>query len=122
MMMQINDVKLVGNLVRDPELRCTRKGTPVANIWLGVHESYTMDGEKHSTVTLVEARLWNSNAENVAELAHKGQEIYLEGSLRLESCQDKQTGQNRSKMLINANSWQFTQHKGASARDVGMER
>jgi Single-strand binding protein family len=56
--MNINDVKIVGNLVKEPEVRYTPKGTPVANISLGVNESYTIDDEKRKVTTFVDVQVW----------------------------------------------------------------
>ena len=52
--MNLNDVKVVGNLVKEPEVRYTPKGTPVANISLGVNETYSIDDEKRKTTTFVD--------------------------------------------------------------------
>src|ERR1700738_2438782 len=107
--MNLNDVKVVGNLTRDPEIRFTPKGTPVANVSLGVNENYTVDEEKRQVTTFVEVQVWGSSAENLAKLAGKGQEILVEGSLRQESWEDKESGKNRSKLFVKAERWQFTQ-------------
>jgi len=127
--MNINDVKIVGNLVKEPEVRYTPKGTPVANISLGVNETYTADDEKRKTTTFVEVQVWGASAENLAKLVRKGQEIFVEGALRQEVWDDKETGKNRSKLFLKADSWQFTQYKAteerreaAKARAQGIER
>jgi single-strand DNA-binding protein len=51
--MILNDVKVIGNLVNDPEVRFTPKGTPVANLSLGINETYTVDDEKRQITTFV---------------------------------------------------------------------
>jgi single-strand DNA-binding protein len=129
MSMQLNDTKLVGNLVRDPEIHQTPKGTPVASVTLGVNESYTVDDEKRKVTTFVDVQTWGPNAENLAKLAKKGQEIFVEGALRQDLWEDKASGQKRSKLFIRANSWQFTQYKAteemrqaARAQTQGIER
>jgi single-stranded DNA-binding protein len=43
----------------------------------------------------------------------KGQEILVEGALRQENWEDKETGKNRSKLFVKADRWQFTQYKAA---------
>src|SRR6516225_12166436 len=105
--MNINDVKIVGNLVKEPEVRYTPKGTPVANVSLGVNESYTVDDEKRKVTTFVDVQTWGPNAENLTKLAKKGQEIFVEGALRQDHWEDKASGQKRSKLFIRANGWQF---------------
>jgi single-strand DNA-binding protein len=128
--MNVNDVKVVGNLTRDPEIRFTPKGTPVANVSLGVNENYTVDEEKRQVTTFVEVQVWGSSAENLAKLAGKGQEILVEGSLRQESWEDKESGKNRSKLFVKAERWQFTQYRvheaarqeAARNQSMGVER
>jgi single-strand DNA-binding protein len=56
--MNINDVKIVGNLVKEPEVRYTPKGTPVANVSLGVNETYSVDDEKRKVTTFVDVQVW----------------------------------------------------------------
>ena len=127
--MNINVVKFVGNLVKEPEVRCTPKGTPVANVSLGVNETYTVDEEKRKVTTFVDVQVWGASAENLAKLVRKGQEIFVEGALRQEVWDEKETGKNRSKLFVKADSWQFTQYKAteqrreaAKAQAQGIER
>jgi single-strand DNA-binding protein len=127
--MNINDVQIVGNLVRDPEVRHTPKGTPVVNVSLGVNEAYTIDDEKRKVTTFVDVQVWGASAENLARLVRKGEEIFVKGALRQETWDDKDTGKSRSKLLIKADSWQFTQYKASEAQreagraqSQGMER
>ena len=109
--MILNDVKIIGNLVNDPEVRFTPKGTPVANLSLGINETYTVDDEKRQITTFVDVQVWGPSAENFGKMVRKGQEILIEGALRQDRWEDKQTGQNRSKLYVKADRWQFTQYK-----------
>ena len=109
--MILNDVKIIGNLVNDPEVRFTPKGTPVSNLSLGINETYTVDDEKRQITTFVDVQVWGPSAENFAKMVRKGQEIFVEGSLRQDRWQDKETGQNRAKVFIKAERWQFTQYR-----------
>jgi len=113
--MQLNSVSIVGNLVRDPEARFTSNGKSVTDITLGVNESYAADNDRKSVVTFVDVTLWGSSAENLAKLAEKGQEIFVQGNLRQSQWDDKETGQRRSKLFVKGENWQFTQRKIASA-------
>ena len=114
--MQLNDVKIVGNLVKEAELRYTPQGTPVANISIGVNENYTgSDNEKRTATTFCDVQLWGAGAENFAKLVEKGQQIFVEGALRQEVWRDKETKQNRSRLFVKANNWQFVQYKAAEA-------
>lgn len=118
--MNVNDVKVVGNLVTKPEVQFTNKGTPVTTVAIGVNE--TMPGGTKQLTTFLDVRLWGQSAENLARLADKGKEIFVEGALRQEQWTDKTTGQNRSKIFVNASSWQFTQRKGVSSPSQELER
>ena len=109
--MILNDVKIIGNLVNDPDVRFTPKRTPVANLSLGINETYTVDDEKRQITTFVDVQVWGPSAENLGKMVRKGQEIFVEGSLRQDRWEDKQTGQNRSKLYVKADRWQFTQYK-----------
>ena len=122
--MQLNNIQLVGNLTREPELRKTPTGKAVARISLAANETYiTADGEKKQDTVFVEAEVWGKSAENLAKLVDKGQELLVQGSLKQDKWQDKETGENRSKYFIRADSWQFTQHAPKrQEREVGVDR
>jgi single-strand DNA-binding protein len=109
--MILNDVKIIGNLVSEPELRFTPNGTQVANLSVGINETYRVDDEQRQITTFVDVQVWGPSAQNFANLVRKGQEIFVEGSLRQDRWQDKQTGQNRSKVYLKAERWQFTQYR-----------
>jgi single-strand DNA-binding protein len=114
--MNLNDVKIAGNLVQEPELHHTPQGTPVTNVSLGVNETYTLNNEKRTATTFVDVQLWGAAAENFAKLVQKGQQILVEGALRQDTWEDKSTKQNRSKLFVKAERWQFIQYKSLSTR------
>jgi single-strand DNA-binding protein len=114
--MDLNDVKIAGNLVKEAELRYTPQGTPVANVSLGVNETYTVDNEKRTATTFVDVQLWGASAENFSKLVQKGQQILVEGALRQDNWEDKQTKQTRSKLFVKAERWQFIQYKATEAQ------
>jgi single-strand DNA-binding protein len=127
--MNLNDVKIAGNLVKDPELQHTPQGTPVANVSLGVNETYMASDEKRTATTFVDVQLWGAAAENFSKMAQKDQQIFIEGALRQDTWADKQTKQPRSKLFVRAERWQFIQYKAtevqreaARAQAQGMER
>ena len=107
-MASFNKVILVGNLTRDPELRYTPKGTAVAKIGLAVNRVWTTEtGEKKEEVTFVDVDMFGRTAENVAQYMRKGSPILIEGRLRMDTWDDKQTGQKRSKLVVVAEGFQF---------------
>jgi single-strand DNA-binding protein len=107
-MASFNKVILVGNLTRDPELRYTPKGTAIAKIGLAVNRVWTNEaGEKKEEVTFVDVDVFGRTAENVGQYMRKGRPILIEGRLRLDQWDDKQTGQKKSKLGVVAETVQF---------------
>ena len=107
-MANLNKVMLIGNLTRDPEVKYTPKGTAVAELGLAVNRSYsTEQGEKREEVTFIDVELWGRTAELAGEYLKKGRPVYIEGRLKLDTWDDKQTGQKRSKMRVVGETMQF---------------
>lgn len=116
-MASFNKVILVGNLTRDPELRYTPKGTAVTKIGLAVNRVWTTEsGEKKEEVTFVDIDMFGRTAENVAQYMRKGSPLLVEGRLRLEQWDDKQSGQKRSKLSVVGEVVQFL---GSPRGDAG---
>ncbi len=100
-MASFNKVILLGNLTRDPEVRYTPKGSAVCDLGLAVNRAYTLDnGEKREEVTYVDVVLWARLAEIAGEYLKKGRPVFIEGRLQLDTWDDKQTGQKRSKLRV----------------------
>jgi single-strand DNA-binding protein len=107
-MASFNKVVLVGNLTRDPELRYTPKGTAIAKIGLAVNRVWTNEaGEKKEEVTFVDVDIFGRTAENVGQYMRKGRPILIEGRLKLDQWDDKQTGQKKSRLGVVAENVQF---------------
>lgn len=100
---------LMGNLTRDPELKYTPKGTAIAQIGLAVTRTYTLpeSGEKREETTFVDVEAFGKQAETIGEYCKKGKALYLEGRLKLDTWDDKQSGQKRSKLKVMLESFQF---------------
>lgn len=91
----------MGNLTHDVELKYTPKGTATADISLAINHHYTTDGgEKREEVTFVSVTLWGRTAEIVGEYCQKGSPLFVEGRLKLDQWEDKQSGQKRSKLKV----------------------
>jgi single-strand DNA-binding protein len=100
-MASFNKVILLGNLTRDPEVRYTPKGSAVCDLGIAVNRQYTLDsGEKREEVTFVDVVLWSRLAEIAGEYLKKGRPIFIEGRLQLDTWDDKQSGQKRSKLRV----------------------
>ena len=107
-MASFNKVILMGNLTRDPELRYTPKGTAIAKIGLAVNRVWTNEaGEKKEDVTFVDVDVFGRTAENVGQYMRKGRPILVEGRLKLDQWDDKQTGQKKSKLGVVAETVLF---------------
>ena len=107
-MASFNKVILMGNLTRDPEVRYTPKGSAVADIGLAVNRVYSTDnGEKREETTFVDVTLWGRTAEIAGEYLKKGRPVLIEGRLQLDSWDDKQSGQKRSKLKVIGESMQL---------------
>src|SRR5437588_8581371 len=100
-MASFNKVILLGNLTRDPEVRYTPKGSAVCDLGIAVNRQFTLDsGEKREEVTYVDVVLWSRLAEIAGEYLKKGRPIFIEGRLQLDTWDDKQSGQKRSKLRV----------------------
>lgn len=107
-MASFNKVILVGNLTRDPELRYTPKGTAIAKLGVAVNRTWTSEtGEKKEETTFVDVDVFGRTAENVGQYLRKGSPLLVEGRLRLDTWEDKQTNQKRSKLSVVAETIQF---------------
>ena len=108
-MASFNKVILVGNLTRDPEVRYIPSGTAVCDISLAVNSQWTdrKTNERKEEVTFVEVTLWGRTAEIAGEYLAKGRPVLIEGRLSLDSWEDKETGQKRSKLKVVADGMQL---------------
>ncbi len=104
----INKVILIGNLGRDPELRYTQNGQPVANFSLATSENWTdkTSGEKVEKTEWHRIVVWGRTAEHCSQYLAKGRTVYIEGRLQTRDWEDKE-GQKRSTTEINAQTVQF---------------
>lgn len=106
--MNYNKVQIAGNLTRDPELRYTPKGTAIAKVGMAINRNWTTEsGERKEEVTFVDVDIFGRNAENVGQYMRKGSAMFVEGRLKLDSWDDKQTGQKKTRLGIVAESVQF---------------
>ena len=94
-------VFLIGNLTRDPELRYGPKGTAVTELGLAISRIWTDEtDQKREETTFVDVTLWGRLAEVAQQYLRKGSPASIEGRLQLDSWEDKQTGEKRSKLRI----------------------
>ncbi len=95
-MKSVNKVILIGNLGKDPEVKHTQQGKPVATFSLATNERYKdKDGQWQDRTEWHNIVLWERLAEVAGEYLKKGGKVYIEGRIRTESWDDKQTGQKK---------------------------
>jgi single-strand DNA-binding protein len=100
----VNKVILVGNLGKDPEVKYTSTGTPVAKFSLATNEGYKdKSGQWQDRTEWHNIVAWQRLAEIVGEYVKKGSKVYIEGRLQTSSWDDKETGQKKYKTEIIAN-------------------
>ena len=111
-MANLNSVYLIGNLTRDPELKHLPNGTAVCDIGIAINRTWNDDsGAKKEETTFVDVTFWGKTAETVSKYCGKGDPIFIEGRLTVESWVDKDSGQNRSKMKVTGEGFQFLKGK-----------
>jgi single-strand DNA-binding protein len=108
----VNKVFLMGNLTRDIELRHTPSNMAVAQFGIAVNRKFkTGTGEAREEVTFVDCEAWGKTAETMSQYLGKGRSVFLEGRLKLDQWDDKETGQKRSKLKVVVDSFQFCDSK-----------
>ena len=101
----INKVILVGRLGKDPEIRSTPGGQSVAKFTVATDERFTdRNGEKQERTEWHNIVAWGKLGEICGQYLKKGKLVYLEGSIRTDSWDDKETGQKRYRTEIIANT------------------
>ncbi len=107
-MANLNKVTLIGRLGNDPELKYTQSGIPVVKFSFATSEAWTdRDGQRQEETEWHKIVVWNKAAENVAKFLKKGSQAYVEGKLKTESWDDKQTGKKAYQTTIVASAIQF---------------
>lgn len=100
----VNKVILIGNLGKDPEVKYTPQGTPVAKLTIATNERYKdKGGEWQDRTEWHNVVLWQRLAEIAGEYLKKGGKVYIEGRLQTRSWEDKQTNQKRYMTEVVAN-------------------
>lgn len=110
-MASLNQVQLIGNLTRDPELRYTPKGAAVSKASIAINRTWKNEaGETKEECTFVDIDVWGRTAENLAQYCRKGKSILVLGRLKLDSWE--KDGKTHQKLGVTAESIQFLGEKG----------
>ena len=122
-MPNLNKAMIIGTLTRDPETKHTPKGTVIASFSLAVNRNYTTEsGEKREEATFLDCEAWGKLAEIVGQYCKKGGSIYVEGRLKVESWDDKETGKKRSKTKIVVENMQLLGGKRQESAPAPQQR
>ena len=106
-MANYNKVVLIGNLTRDPELRYTQSGSAIAKLGLAINRTFKVNDEKREETTYVDVDAFGKQAEVIGKYFRKGRPIMVEGRLKTETWEDKNTGQSRSRLGVVLEAFQF---------------
>ncbi len=108
-----NKVILMGNLTRDPEVKYTSGGTAIAKLGMAINRTWTnKEGQKQEETTFVDVDAFGRQAEVIGQYLKKGRPVMIEGRLKLDQWDDKQTGQKRSKLGVTLEGFQFLDSRG----------
>ena len=108
-MANLNKVMLIGNLTADPEVRTTPRGNSLTELRLAVNRvsSGPNEGERREETTFLDVTCWGRTGEVAAQYLSKGRPVFIEGRLQMDTWEDKQTGQRRSRIRIIAENLQM---------------
>lgn len=106
-----NKVILIGNLTKDPELRYTPQGTPVATFRLAVNSKFKQAGELREEALFIDTVVFGKQAETCSQYLNKGKSVLVEG--RLQERRFEHEGQQKSKFEIVAQTVRFLSQKGS---------
>ncbi len=119
-MADLNKVFLMGRLTFDPELRRTPSGTAVTELRMATSRNWAgRDGERREETLFIDVTVWDRQAENCCQYLRKGSSVHVEGSLRMETWDDKNTGEKRSKIKVHADRVQFLDARRGEASNGG---
>lgn len=105
--MNYNKIIIGGRLVRDPELRFTASQTPVCSFTVATSRTFKVGEEKREETAFIDCTAWGKAGETINKYMKKGSAILVDGYVRQENWEDKQTGQKRSKLGITVETFQF---------------
>ena len=116
-MASLNRVILMGNLTGDPRSKSLQSGTSVANFRLAMNRRYRdKQGEDRDEACFVDVEVFGRQADAVGQYLSKGSPALVEGRLRYDQWDDRESGEKRSKLLVRADRVQFV---GTGGRGSG---
>jgi len=120
--MNFNKVILAGHLTRDPEMRHTKNGDPIVNFGLAINRSWKgEDGAKKEEVTFVDITAFGVQGETISKYVQKGRPLLVEGRLKLDQWEDKETGKPQSKLKVVLERFSFLDSKQEEEQETAPE-
>jgi len=117
-MASLNKIFLMGNITRDPEIRYTPGGAALCALGLAVNRKYTTaKGEERDETCFVDIDVWGRQAESCHNYLKKGAPVFVEGRLKYDQWEDRESGRKRSRLLVTAERVQFL---GAPTRNAAF--
>jgi single-strand DNA-binding protein len=98
----MNKVMLIGNLTRDPEVSYTQAGQAVAKLGVAQTRKFKSGDENKEETTFVDVTVWGQSAEFCGKYLEKGNRVSVEGRLKYDSWDDRETGKKRNKLTVTA--------------------
>lgn len=115
----VNKVILIGNLGRDPEVRSTPSGQPVASFTLATSRRWRdKSGQRQEQTEWHQIVVWGKQAEIAGQYLTKGKQIYLEGRLQTRSWDDRQTGEKRYRTEVVCDNFQMLGSRGGGGGEL----
>ncbi|XAL99172.1 single-stranded DNA-binding protein [Phycisphaeraceae bacterium D3-23] len=116
-----NRVILMGNLTRDPEMRMLPSNMPVASFGLAVNDRFKnkQTDQWEERPNFIDCEAFGRTAENIGKFFSKGKPIFIEGKLRFDQWEDKQSGQKRSKLKVVVDTFQFVGGRDGGGQQGG---
>jgi single-strand DNA-binding protein len=109
----VNKVILIGNLGRDPEVRSTPSGQPVASFTLATSRRWKdKNGQKQEQTEWHQIVVWGKQAEIAGQYLTKGKQVYIEGRLQTRSWDDRQTGEKKYRTEVVCDTFQMLGSRG----------
>ncbi len=98
----INQITIAGRITRDPELKYTQSSRPYCKLGLAYSRKFkTRDGDTREEQLFIDMTVWDKQAEFLGQTLRKGRPVLVEGSLKMDTWEDRDSGQKRTKFEIN---------------------
>lgn len=116
----MNTIFLIGRLTRRPELKYTSSNKAVCDFSIAVNRNYTNEDGKREA-DFINCQIWNKQAENLCKYQDKGNQIAVDGNLRVQSYDDKD-GNKRYSTFVLVNNIEYLESKKNDTKNVSNEK